>query len=54
VLWIVVAMVGARSFAMAFNRLADRGIDTANPRMASRAIPAGLVSPAAVAVFSTV
>jgi len=52
VFWIVVAMVGARSFAMAFNRLADRGIDAANPRTASRAIPAGLVSSAAVAVFS--
>jgi 4-hydroxybenzoate polyprenyltransferase len=52
--WIVVAMVGARSFAMAFNRLADRRIDAANPRTASRAIPAGLVSPAAVTVFTAV
>jgi 4-hydroxybenzoate polyprenyltransferase len=52
--WVVVAMVGARSFAMAFNRLADRRIDAANPRTASRAIPAGLVSPAAVAVFTAV
>ncbi len=54
IFWIVVAMVGARSFAMAFNRLADRRIDAANPRTASRAIPAGLVSPAAVAVFTAV
>src|SRR5690606_3908151 len=39
--WIVVAMVGARSAAMAFNRLADRHIDAANPRTAGRALPAG-------------
>lgn len=51
VLWIVVAMVGARSAAMGFNRLADRRIDAANPRTAGRALPAGMVSPAAVAVF---
>ena len=44
ILWIIVAMVGARSAAMAFNRLADRAIDAANPRTASRHIPAGLVS----------
>lgn len=51
VLWIVVAMVGARSAAMGFNRLVDRRIDAANPRTAGRALPAGLVSPGAVAVF---
>ena len=44
ILWIVVAMVGARSTAMAFNRLADRHIDARNPRTASRALPAGLLS----------
>jgi 4-hydroxybenzoate polyprenyltransferase len=44
IFWIVVAMVGARSTAMAFNRLADRHIDARNPRTASRAIPAGLLS----------
>ncbi len=49
--WIVVAMVGARSAAMGFNRLADRGIDAENPRTATRALPAGAVSPAAVALF---
>jgi 4-hydroxybenzoate polyprenyltransferase len=53
VLWIVVAMVGARSAAMGFNRLVDRRIDAANPRTAGRALPAGLVSPGAVAVFVT-
>ncbi len=44
VLWIVVAMVGARSAAMAFNRIADRTFDARNPRTASRALPAGLLS----------
>jgi 4-hydroxybenzoate polyprenyltransferase len=39
-LWITVAMVGARSAAMTFNRIADRDIDAANPRTAARAIPA--------------
>jgi 4-hydroxybenzoate polyprenyltransferase len=42
--WVLVAMVGARSAAMAFNRLADAKIDAANPRTADRHIPAGLVS----------
>jgi 4-hydroxybenzoate polyprenyltransferase len=54
VLWIVVAMVGARSAAMAFNRLADRKIDAANPRTAGRALPAGQISPAAVTLFVVV
>jgi 4-hydroxybenzoate polyprenyltransferase len=44
VLWVLVAMVGARSAAMAFNRLVDRKIDAANPRTADRHIPAGAVS----------
>ncbi|HUN85447.1 MAG TPA: UbiA-like polyprenyltransferase [Terracidiphilus sp.] len=39
--WILVAMVAARSCAMAFNRWADADIDAANPRTSSRAIPAG-------------
>jgi 4-hydroxybenzoate polyprenyltransferase len=43
-LWITAAMVGARSAAMAFNRIADRRIDAANPRTRARAIPAGLLS----------
>jgi 4-hydroxybenzoate polyprenyltransferase len=42
--WITLAMVGARSAAMALNRLIDRHIDAKNPRTANRAIPAGLVS----------
>ena len=42
--WIVLAMVGARSAAMAFNRIADSKLDAANPRTKARALPAGLVS----------
>jgi len=49
--WIVVAMIAARSAAMAFNRWADAGIDAANPRTSSRALPAGQLSPAFVATF---
>jgi len=41
VLWLVVAMVGARSAAMTFNRIADRKIDALNPRTRMRALPAG-------------
>jgi 4-hydroxybenzoate polyprenyltransferase len=44
VAWIVVAMVAARSAAMAFNRWADADLDGTNPRTRSRAIPAGLLS----------
>jgi 4-hydroxybenzoate polyprenyltransferase len=43
-LWIVAAMVGARSAAMAFNRLVDRAIDARNPRTRARHLPAGLLS----------
>ncbi|MEM7481104.1 MAG: UbiA-like polyprenyltransferase [Acidobacteriota bacterium] len=49
--WIVVAMVGARSAAMGFNRLVDHRIDAENPRTADRALPAGEVSPPAVSLF---
>ena len=51
VLWIVVAMVAARSAAMAFNRWADAAIDAANPRTSTRAMPAGHLSPAFVVTF---
>ncbi len=43
-LWIVVAMVGARSAAMTFNRLVDEKIDGRNPRTRMRQLPAGLLS----------
>ena len=52
VLWIVVAMVGARSAAMAFNRIADRHYDARNPRTANRALPAGLLSVGFVWAFT--
>lgn len=42
--WVLVAMVSARSAAMSFNRLVDADIDAANPRTASRALPAGRLS----------
>lgn len=51
VAWIVVAMVSARSAAMAFNRLADASIDAANPRTSIRALPAGLLTPSFVNTF---
>ena len=50
--WIVVCMVGARSAAMAFNRLADSEIDAANPRTATRAIPKGDLSKSFVLCFT--
>jgi len=43
-LWILVAMVGARSAAMGFNRLADHAIDARNPRTAGRELPSGRLS----------
>ena len=49
--WIVLAMVGARSCAMAFNRLADAEIDNRNPRTQTRAIPAGLLKKTDVLIF---
>ena len=43
IIWIIMAMAGARTAAMAMNRLIDAGIDARNPRTAGRAIPAGLI-----------
>src|SRR6202451_2572 len=53
-LWILIAMLAARSAAMAFNRLADAAIDAANPRTSTRALPAGHLSPTFVATFVVV
>ena len=50
--WITVAMVGARSFAMALNRLIDAGIDARNPRTAGRELPRGALVPWQVIAFS--
>jgi 4-hydroxybenzoate polyprenyltransferase len=52
--WILVAMVGARSAAMAFNRIADARYDALNPRTKNRAIPAGLLTIPQVAVFTLI
>jgi 4-hydroxybenzoate polyprenyltransferase len=49
--WIMVAMVSARSAAMAFNRLADATLDAANPRTQTRALPAGTLTRGFVAGF---
>lgn len=51
---ILMCMVFARSAAMAFNRLADRHLDAANPRTATRHLPAGLLSVPAVVAFTAV
>jgi 4-hydroxybenzoate polyprenyltransferase len=54
IVWITVAMIGARSTAMAFNRIADRDFDARNPRTSMRAIPAGALSVGFVWGFTTV
>lgn len=52
--WIIIAMVSARSAAMAFNRVADAALDAANPRTQMRALPSGTLSPAFVTTFVAV
>ncbi len=55
--WVLIAMIGARSSAMAFNRIVDISIDAANPRTMNRALPAGRISLNAawfLAIFSIV
>ncbi|HCG99958.1 MAG TPA: 4-hydroxybenzoate octaprenyltransferase [Actinobacteria bacterium] len=54
IFWITVAMVGARSFAMAINRYIDREIDARNPRTEDRAIPAGKLNNNYVLMFSAI
>ena len=49
--WITIAMIGARSLAMALNRLIDARIDAANPRTAGRELPTGALSVSAVLSF---
>ena len=53
-IWIIVALVAARSAAMAFNRLADVTIDAANPRTRIRALPAGQLTVPQVVAFTVV
>jgi 4-hydroxybenzoate polyprenyltransferase len=52
--WVTLAMVGARSLAMALNRLIDAEIDARNPRTAAREIPSGLLSRAQVIGFCAI
>src|SRR5881275_2728318 len=54
IIWITLAMVAARSTAMAFNRIADKDYDARNPRTKMRAIPAGGLSVAFVYAFTIV
>ena len=49
--WLTLAMVGARSFAMALNRLVDAGIDARNPRTERRELPRGALEPWHVVLF---
>jgi 4-hydroxybenzoate polyprenyltransferase len=49
--WITIAMVGARSLAMALNRLIDARIDAANPRTAARELPSGALTASSVLLF---
>ncbi len=51
VVWVTLAMIGARTAAMAANRLIDRYIDAANPRTSNRALPRGLLRPAHMAAL---
>ncbi len=51
--WIIMAMIGARTAAMGFNRIIDRRIDSLNPRTMNREIPAGVVSTRSALMFST-
>jgi 4-hydroxybenzoate polyprenyltransferase len=51
ILWVVVAMVSARSAAMGFNRLVDARLDALNPRTAMREIPRGVLTPRDATIF---
>jgi 4-hydroxybenzoate polyprenyltransferase len=51
IIWLTLAMIGARTLAMALNRLIDAELDARNPRTASREIPAGILSRAQVSVL---
>src|SRR6202046_134585 len=53
-LWIIVAMVGARSAAMTMNRIADLEFDRRNPRTANRALPKGELSVGFAAAFTVI
>lgn len=50
-LLIILCMIFARNAAMGFNRLADKGFDTLNPRTSNRELPSGKISPKAATIF---
>src|SRR4029077_15822843 len=54
ILWIVIAMVGARSAAMTMNRIADIEFDRRNPRTANRALPTGELTVGFAAMFTLI
>ncbi|MBM4141397.1 MAG: 4-hydroxybenzoate octaprenyltransferase [Nitrospira sp.] len=54
IVWITVAMVGARSSAMGLNRIIDRKIDKANPRTSNRELPAGVITLSETTLFTIV
>lgn len=54
IIWILVAMVGARTAAMAYNRLVDARLDARNPRTANRALPKRLLKPTEVAMLCAI
>jgi 4-hydroxybenzoate polyprenyltransferase len=54
ILWITVAMIGARSAAMSFNRIIDRNFDAENPRTANRELPSGKLSVSFAWIFFAV
>ncbi|HEX8732246.1 MAG TPA: UbiA-like polyprenyltransferase [Ktedonobacterales bacterium] len=53
-IWVTLAMAGARTVAMAVNRLADASMDALNPRTANRALPQRLLRPAEMAAFAVI
>lgn len=54
VFWIILAMVGGRSFAMSINRIVDKNIDSKNPRTKNREIPSGQISNKQAIIFSII
>lgn len=54
IFWIILAMVGARSFAMSVNRIIDRDIDSKNPRTKDREIPKGIITNKQAVLFSVI
>ena len=54
IFWIILAMIGARSFAMSVNRIIDKDIDLKNPRTQNRELPKGIISNKQAVLFSVI